>query len=134
MKEQCQEIELLQCKHDDFHMYKKVQDATGIFKNNKKCNFLVDENNEIITYELQVVESGETFIVLQLYDENRPENAHDKVCEDPSILRSELRHALNQTKCGKSAGVRSELLKLIGDENLGKLTSLFNKVNTQKLL
>lgn len=131
MNDRCQELEELQKKHDQFNIYKKVKEITGIRKKALQTNFLKTENGEIITDQEEIKEEWSRYI-REMFDDERTEPELERDNDlTLNILPSEVNAAIKTAKSGKAAGpdnVYTEMLKLLDQENLQRLTDLFNKI------
>ncbi|XP_022184225.1 uncharacterized protein LOC111043552 [Nilaparvata lugens] len=75
-----------------------------------------------------------TKYIEKLFQDNRAEGIPHEMGEcGPHILEEEVNAAINQMKNGKAAGpngIHAEFLKLLGTENIKRLTSIFNQIYT----
>lgn len=129
MKQQCEEIEELQRKHDTHNLHKKIKQLTN--NNRRSHNSLVDTKGKIINNDEERISTWEKYITDIFADERNPINTNHICDTGPPILKSEIQHAINNLKNNKTPGpdcIHSELLKLINDDNIGYLTTLFNKI------
>lgn len=131
MKEKCEEIEILQRKHDSHGVHKKIKEVTHSYKNQHNSGIL-NENNVLLTEEEEIREEWQTYI-RSLFTSNTPRTYDsDKQLEEaPDILKSELQRAIKNSKNGKSAGpdeIHIETLKLLDEENLDPLLKLIQQI------
>lgn len=133
MRERCEEIELLQNKHDSYGVHKKIKEVTHSNKNQPILGIL-NETNEMITEEQELLKVWQIYIrktftsdAPRIYDRNNE-------CEQaPKILKSEILKALKLCKNGKATGpdeIHIEMIKQLEEENLLPLFQLIQQVHT----
>ena len=132
MEERCQELEDLQQKHDHFNMHKKIREVTGTKTKNHQQGILVTDNNKQ-TIDQEEIEVIWTHYVQELFADNRLEPELRETGEDQPmvILLSEVKYAIKLAKIHKAPGednIYAEMLKLLDDESLKRLTYLLNKI------
>lgn len=128
---QCEEIEALEKKFDNFHMHKKIKEVTGCNKVRAAYNIIKDADGRIITDVVDKLKRWKAYLS-ELFDDERPtkpvvelNNFHLK------ILKSEIVYALETMKPGKAAGpdqIPIELIKLFNDDVIDVLLDLFNRI------
>lgn len=128
LKGKCDEIEQLQALHDAHNMHKKIKELTGSRK--QTTNYLLNERGDIVMETDKQIELWEKYIQ-QLFEDDR-ENIEDiQTPTGPEIMKEEVSHAINSLKRGKAAGpdeLLGDVLKLIEDKHLDKITHLFNQI------
>ena len=130
MEKECKEIEELQEKHDSFNVHRKVKELSGIYRK-KTPTCLTKEDGK---FAIDIEEKLQTWkkYVENLYNDTRQEI--DILCleeEKSVILKTEVEYAINLTKNRKATGpdeIPGEIIKLLDDGNIGRLTELFNKI------
>ena len=130
-KEKCEEIERLQLKHDSFNIHKKVKEMAGMSKT-RVPQQLRNSNNKIVTSP-EELKTEWTRYVQDLFQDDREQHPEFFGSTDPSpcILRAEVEHAIKNIKTGKAPGpdnIHAEILQLINEENLTRLTQLYNRI------
>jgi Reverse transcriptase (RNA-dependent DNA polymerase) len=129
--EQCEEIERYQSQFDNFNVHRKVKEITGKFRNNTKGKITDEEGNLVITKE-EKKRVWEQYLEKLFYDVR----AEPPIIEDdtgPEILLEEVMAAIKQLKDGKVCGldeIPTELLKLLDEEQMKKVTRIFNAIYT----
>lgn len=131
LRGKCQEIEALQEKHDNFNLYKKVKEMAGTGQKRYANNILVDDNNKIIIDPEQKMMTWKNYLQ-NLFNDNRPfEFEIRNNDEGPDIQIDEVRKAIQLAKTGKAMGpdeIPTEMLKLLDDDGLKRLTELINNI------
>lgn len=132
MIEQCEEIEYLQSKHDDFNIYKKVRELTG--NNRKKTDRVLLSEQGTVILSLEEKKEHWTKYIERLFHDTRTEVIPVEAGEGgPDILEEEVTAAIEQLKSRKAPGpdgIHAEFLKLLGTENIKRITSIFNEIYT----
>ncbi|KAF6200406.1 hypothetical protein GE061_006709 [Apolygus lucorum] len=131
--ESCQEVEELLARHDDFHLHKKLKEMSGVYRQKNFPRALKDERGTLITDLPLKLEIWEKYIEMKFSDDVAPQDTihASAVLEGPPIMESEVCHALGHVRSGKALGpdeVPAEILKLLDEENVKKLTILFNTI------
>ena len=93
-----------------------------------------DKNDNILTNKSEILDRWAEFYE-QLYFDDSPNTEIDDSTEDPipEILKSEIVHAINHLKTGKSPGldnIYSEYFKAGGEPLVDALHLLFNKIRS----
>lgn len=131
MKNQCTEIENLERKHDSYNLHKKVKEAAGMYKSNTMGR-LHDENDKIIVDKEEKMTTWRNYIEQLYEDTSRSERVPDfDQMENLPIMIEEVERAMAQIKKDKSPGpdnIYGEFLKLIDEERVSLLTTLFNRI------
>ena len=134
----CDEIMELQRRGRYDLMYQKARSLE--WKNSNGSTRFGIENNDgtVVSEQKEILKVWEDYIAT-LYDkENRPQEIiieeEKDVNEDdkgPSILRSEVEKAIKDLGRGKATGddnIPAEILKVLGNEGIKKLTELINNI------
>ena len=134
----CDEIMELQRRGRYDLMYQKARSLE--WKNSNGSTRFGIENNDgtVVSDQKEILKVWEDYIAT-LYDkENRPQEImieeEKDVNEDdkgPSILRSEVEKAIKDLGRGKATGddnIPAEILKVLGNEGIKKLTELINNI------
>ncbi|KAL1446308.1 hypothetical protein WDU94_012325 [Cyamophila willieti] len=135
-KEKCEEIEAYQNKFDEFNVHRKVKEVTGLGKK-RTYGKLLDQNENII---VDINEKKETWITYlgKLFEDNRRDTIQPVNGDNgPPILVSEVSAAIKQMKDGKAAGpdnIQAEFMKLIDENGLEKITSLYNNIYSTSII
>uniref|UniRef100_A0A8D8UV16 Craniofacial development protein 2 n=2 Tax=Cacopsylla melanoneura TaxID=428564 RepID=A0A8D8UV16_9HEMI len=132
LKDKCREIEELQQRHDLHNLHKKIKEFTGT--NRKQRSYILTDNdgNIILDIESQI-RQWEGYIKT-LFEDQREQIEIETVEETgPTILKEEVKRAIESTKSGKALGpdeVPVDVLKLIEAQHLDAITALFNRIYT----
>lgn len=137
LTEQCNEIEEYQRKHDSFKEHKKIKEITHTYRK-RNIGVLKDTDGRII---IDVKEKLRTWIkyIEELFEDDRAEETQINNQNNTylPILQEELRHALKNTKNGKSTGpdqIPVETLKCLNEETIELILNLFNSVYTSGII
>lgn len=128
-KEKCDEIEALQSRYDSFNVYRKINEITGKYKT-RSVNKLVDNEGKIIVNKEEIKNTWKSYIE-QLFYDDRPNPPQTNYETGPRILVEEVQNAIKNMKEGKASGpdnIQTEFLKLLDEDNVKWLTSLFNRI------
>ena len=130
MDERCAEIEDLE-KRDQQIMYSKVNDLIGKKKSNK--NIAIKKADGSIAMDIEDIKARWNEYVAELYHDDRPDAEVIVIDnnEGPTIMREEVRAAVEEMKTGKAVGgdgVTAEVLQALGDFEVDQLTSLFQQI------
>lgn len=126
----CREIKVLQSKFDEFNVHIKVREVTGKFKM-KAIGKLLDDNEELIVDREDIKDTWNKFIEQLFFDERGKPSLSIQSESGHIIMTDEVIVAINTLKEGKASGpdeVHSEFFKLIDDETVKVLTSIFNTI------
>uniref|UniRef100_A0A8D9EQ38 Craniofacial development protein 2 n=1 Tax=Cacopsylla melanoneura TaxID=428564 RepID=A0A8D9EQ38_9HEMI len=129
-QEQCDEIEFYQSRYDDFNLHRKVKEITGRLRKKKWGKLMDDEGSLVVTKDEQK-SVWKKYIETLFHDTRDTQEPIILNVEGPRILKEEVELAIKQMKDGKAAGldqIQSEFLKLLDEEQLVWLTSLFNSI------
>ena len=129
MKEQCEELENLQQKHDNLNLHRKIKELTGINKRTPPYK-LSDAKNQPVNSSKEEMVLWENYIK-NLFDDSRETPTINNNNEGPTILKSEVEYAIRQLKNNKSPGpdnIYPEIIKLISESNLDLLVKLLNHI------
>ena len=129
LQETCQQIEVNNKRGRTRDLFKEVKNITGTF--NPKCGSIKASNGKMVTEGKNVKERWKEYTE-SLY--KKDPNIYDMLIEDPyedepEVLESEVKVALQQLANGKAVGcdgIPIELLKLGGKEAVKTLTSICN--------
>lgn len=131
LKESCLEIEKLERQHDSFHLHKKLKELTGTCKT-YKTSIIRDSSGKILSEVEERCTEWKNYIKELFKDDQREyQETTSNRDKGPPILVSEVQRAIDQAKRRKTPGpdeVPAELMKLLDDESVGIITSLFNKI------
>ena len=128
----CEEIEELIEKHDEFQLHKKLKETAGTYKL-KPAYIMRDDDDHIVTGEHEQTKIWAEYID-ELFNDNRREPPRKTENEESSgleILQSEVEAALKKAPSRKAPGpdgVIAELLKLLNEDNIKKLTLIYNEI------
>ena len=130
MDERCAEIESLE-KRDQQIMYSKVKDMIG--KRKRNSNIAIKKNDGSIAMDIEDVKIRWNEYIAELYHDDRPEANVISIDNDdgPSIMREEVKAAIEEMKAGKAVGkdgVAAEVLQALGDFAIDQLASLFQRI------
>lgn len=135
LQEKCIEIEILQQKHDNFNLYKKIKEATGKHQRRSPGIILDSDDNIIIETDKKLTRWKE--YMEELFGDGNNENTDNVPTvvdeEGPTITQDEVESAIKRLKNNKAPGpdqIHGEVLKLLDREQMKLLTNLFNKVYT----
>lgn len=130
MKENCEEIDKLSRTHDDFNMHRKIKEITGIYRKHIPTT-ITNPRNELILSEQDIKETWKSYIT-DVFTSNREEvNLCIENREGPTILKSEVLHAISIAKNRKASGpdeLPIEAIKLIDEDNINLIVKLFNMI------
>ncbi|KMQ95932.1 endonuclease-reverse transcriptase [Lasius niger] len=129
MKGKCKEIEELQDKHDHTNVHRKIREVTDKRKQ-KTTAFLLDNDGNLAVEVEEKLAIWKAYIE-ELFRDERGDKPDIDCVTGSSILESEVRKALERSKNGKATGsddVPVEILKVMGDTSIKKLTELFNAI------
>lgn len=136
LRQQCEEIELLEKKHDLFNMHKKIREAAGIYKSNT-VGKLQDKHGKIILQKEDKMQEWKTYIT-KLFDDNRPRKTPTFENQDKlAITTDEVTKAISQLKDGKSPGpdnIHNEFFKLMDSQSIHWITKVFNEIYDKGLI
>lgn len=130
LEEQCKEIEELERKHDHFNMHRKTKEAAGMVKR-KTVGRMIDEEGNIIIEKEAKIEKWKDYITKLFDDEQRGDPKQITCVTGPYITEDEVRVTISLMKDGKMAGpdgIQSEILKLLDDDAITWITSIFNQI------
>lgn len=130
LKEKCTEIENLQRLHDSHNMHKEIKEFTGIGRR-QKSYILADEKGNIVWDIKDQLILWEEYIKTLFNDQREEINTGTENETGPSILKEEVQAAIKSTKDGKAPGpdnLPADVLKLIEEQHLDAVTSLFNRI------
>ncbi|KAL0893269.1 hypothetical protein ABMA27_014867 [Loxostege sticticalis] len=134
--EQCTEIETAMVKHDSFTVHKKVKEMAGIHRR-KETPVLIHNSVPVLNINQKLLVWSD--YIQTLFHDNRPEVFQLEIKDEsgPLIQKSEVIAAIRNAKTGRAPGpdeVMTELIKLIEEDDLEILISLFNKVYTTGII
>lgn len=131
MSEMCAEAERFSHLGDSFHLHKKIKEIAGEHKQ-KAIMSIKDNRGELVTNKDELLSIWKSYSA-DLFNDNRstipPQMEENPI--GPSILKSEVVHAIRLMKNGKAPGpdeMFSETLKLLNEESLDVVVSLFNNI------
>lgn len=133
MKQECQQIEILQQRHDTHGEHKKLKETAGAYRK-RMTAVLVDNNNKIITEPNKKSSVWKQYIERLFGDNDRTEYRNPTQTEQltgPPITKDEIRKAIEQAKDNKSPGpdeLPAEIIKMISEDNLHLYETLFNTI------
>ena len=130
MEEKCSEIEDLE-KRDQQIMYHKVKDLLG--RRNHKKNIAIKTADGKIAMDVEEVKSRWSEYISELFYDDRADPGEIRIdCEDgPPIMKEEVEAAIAYMKRGKAVGedgIDAEVIQVLGEFAVEKLTSLFQKM------
>lgn len=129
---QCETIEALDRCGDLFNLHKEVRRMTGSLKRSDKVKLLNSSGEPVLL--LADIHDEWLRYTSDFFSADRPRVSDWSEADGlagPSILESEVRHALKCAKSGKAPGpddVYSESLKCLGDIGVRLLARLFNVI------
>ena len=131
LKQQCEEIEEYQKKHDSFNTHKKIKEMTYTYRK-RKPGILKDTSGKLILDTNQKLKKWTEYIN-ELFGDDRTEHMEIEVGDNEvlKILKTEIKTAIKNSKNGKAMGpdqIPVETLKCMNDETLEILLDLFNQV------
>ncbi|XP_030765770.1 uncharacterized protein LOC115889834 [Sitophilus oryzae] len=130
IQEECTEIENLQRLHDSHSMHKKIKEFTGTVRK-QKSYILTNDDGDIVLEIKDQLTLWEQYIETLFNDQREEITTSIKNEMGPSILKEEVQAAIKAAKDGKALGpddLPADALKLIEEQDLGAITSLFNKI------
>lgn len=127
---ECTEIEMYDKNYDMFHLHKKVKEMAGICRY-KGTNSLNDDNGNIIFDVKEKLTRWKQYVE-ELFNDERPIN-HGVIdaSTGPPIMKREIERAIENAKTRKATGpdeIPTEILKLLRENGLQLLVSLFNSI------
>lgn len=131
MTELCSEAENLYKLGDSFHLHKKIKEISGIFTKNQVVG-LKNDADELILDPQEILNTWKTYTA-NLFDDDRAKNSPHLGDQPngPSILKTEVIHAINLMKSNKAPGpdkMYAETIQLLKEENLEIIVRLFNDI------
>ena len=117
-------------------LYRKVQQITRTGKSASRCLGINDKSGNLLTEPEQVRKRWHEYTEELYCKDSKPkmedlaienENDVDRDSRGPTLIASEIREAIREMKTGKAVGVDgipAELLKLLADEQLGRLEEI----------
>ena len=127
---QCREIELLEKKHDTFNLHKKVKEAAGLVRPRTPI-CLTDESGTAVVDKAVEKQMWMKYVEATFKDDRSMRPFNEKCTTGPFITTEEVRETIKKAKDGKATGpdnFHSEFLKLMNDEGIKWLTSIFNRI------
>lgn len=130
LKHECETIEKLQTRHDDFNLHKKMKEMAGIHRK-RDFSSITNENNEIAcdTNARKII--CENYIRNLFSDERILNQDTEDDLTGPPITRAEIERAIQTLKNNKAPGpdeIPAELIKLLDDKGVAVLRKLFNRI------
>lgn len=129
MQEKCKLIEELQVKHDHINIHRKIREATGQYKR-RNTHLLINKDGNLATTVKEKLVTWKMYIE-ELFWDYRGNLPEINCMTGPSILESEVKAALKQSKNGKATGpdeIPVELIKVMSEVSTKELTELFNAI------
>lgn len=105
LKGECEELEELQSKHDEFNLHKKLKEVSGVYRK-KNHSVLVNDNNEIVTNK-QEKEIIWIKYIEDLFSDDRPsreEETNNNEITGPPIIKEEIVKAIQDSKINRATG------------------------------
>lgn len=124
----CEEIEGLIEKHDEFHLHKKLKETAGIYRP-RKPYIMRNSDGDIILEEESMIKEWTNYIETLFEDERESVAVNEG--EGLEILQSEVETAIKNAPTRKAPGpdgMIAELLKVLDEQSIRKLTRLYNKI------
>lgn len=137
MADKCLEIEELAAKYDSHNMHKKIKEIVGNRKT-KMQTTLRDEDGTIAVSTEDKLKLWTKYIE-DLFEDTRIKSLDILPQENvgPDITKDEIRYAIKYAKNNKAVGpeeIPTELIKLIEDDKLEILVSLFNLIYSTSII
>lgn len=117
-------------KHDSFNVHRKVREIAGLYRNRVPMIIQAKQNKTIIE-ESEIKMVWQTYVTRLFVCSRAVIQNNREEPKGPTILKSELMHAIATAKNGKSAGpdeISIKLIKLINKDNLETILRLFNRI------
>ena len=133
---ECDELEEFDRRGRSDLLYRKVQQITRTGKSASGCLGINDKSGNLLTEPEQVRKRWHEYTEELYCKDSKPkmedlaienENDVDRDSRGPTLIASEIREAIREMKTGKAVGVDgipAELLKLLADEQLGRLEEI----------
>lgn len=130
LEERCSEIEALENKYDSFNLHKKVKEAAGMYTP-KIPGCMTDNQGHPIMDREQLKSHWKHYVENTFKDDRNRVSLNTECRTGPPIMYEEVKTAIKCTKDGKAAGpdnFYSEFLKLMDEEQIKWLTTIFNNI------
>ncbi|XP_039285542.1 uncharacterized protein LOC120351667 [Nilaparvata lugens] len=128
LRQKCVEMEHLQALHDTHNIHKKISELTG--RRDQRTHYLLNDVGKIVIDTDEQLKLWEEYIE-RLFADEREEMANIEETTGPDILKEEVVYAIHNIKKGKAAGpdeLPGDVLQLLDERHVAKLTDLFNMI------
>ena len=130
LNEKCEEILKLEKDNNSKEMHRQVKEVTGNKRKTSNQNQCIKDKKGNILFEKELIDERWTEYITELYDDQeRIEDMKVENIQGPTMLKSEIVHALKRMKNRKAPGIdeiNTEQLKALDDNGLNILTEICN--------
>ena len=111
-------------------MHDCIKEIAGVTKSSSSTGCIKDKNGNMLFEGDKVLERWAEYVG-ELFDDARPDLPIPSNDRGPPILRCEVEKAISNSQLGKAPGddgITTEMLRLLEDFGIDKLTELFNEI------
>ena len=127
----CEEIEKLQEKNGTKKMYENINELIGGKKKNSSSGSCIKNKEGTMLFERDKILERWAEYIGDLFSDSRPSLPTPSNDDGPPILSAEVRNAIKESQEGKAPGddgITLEMIKLLEDFGIEKLTDLYNEI------